>query len=139
MGGLFGLFAEGGEVRGKGGPKEDRIPALLSDREFIMQAESAMQAPTAMEAMNENPALAGMVEQMFVGQSPEEFASGGFATASAGPPSSAMQIEQDLQAAPPKRELSVQLETEVKRLNRRELGLLVRGANGIRDQYGYND
>jgi len=131
-------FAEGGEVRGPGGPTDDQIPAWLSHREFVMQAEAAKQAPAALRAMNDNPALAEMVEQMFVGQFPEEFASGGFATASDGAASSTMQAEQELQAAPPKRELSVQLETEVKRLNRRELGLLVRGADGIRDQYEYN-
>jgi hypothetical protein len=136
LGGLLaGSFAEGGKVRGPGGPTDDQIPALLSHREFVMQAESAMQAPTAMEAMNENPALAGMVEQMVVGQSPEEFASGGFAVASAGPPSSTVQVEQGLQATPPKRELSVQLETEVKRINKRELGLLVRTENERRKRF----
>jgi hypothetical protein len=128
-------FSKGGKVRGPGGPTDDQIPAWLSHQEFVVQAESAMQAPTAMEAMNENPALAGMVEQMFVGQSPQEFASGGFAAASAGPPSSTIQVEQDLQTTPPKRERSIQLETEVKRLNKRELALLVRTENERRTQF----
>ena len=41
-----------------------------------------------------------------------------------------------------KRETTVkhvyEIETEMKRINRRELALMVRGANDIRDQYGYN-
>ena len=61
-------FAEGGEVRGPGGPTEDQIPAWLSHREFVMQAESAKQAPAALRAMNDNPAVAQMVEGMVAGQ-----------------------------------------------------------------------
>jgi hypothetical protein len=33
------LFAEGGEVEGPGGPKDDAIPARLSDGEYIIPAE----------------------------------------------------------------------------------------------------
>jgi len=33
-------FAEGGEVEGPGGPKDDMVPAMLSDGEFIMPAEA---------------------------------------------------------------------------------------------------
>lgn len=33
-------FAEGGEVDGPGGPKDDLIPAMLSDGEYIMPAEA---------------------------------------------------------------------------------------------------
>lgn len=33
-------FAEGGEVDGPGGPKDDEIPAMLSDGEYIMPAEA---------------------------------------------------------------------------------------------------
>ena len=69
-------FAEGGEVRGPGGPTDDQVPAMLSDQEFVMRAASAQVAPEALQAMNQDPALAGMVEQMFVGREPEEFASG---------------------------------------------------------------
>jgi len=165
MGGLFGAFAEGGFVRGKGGPTDDQIPAWLSDKEYVVQAASAQMAPEALQAINEDPAFASMIEQfvtaqdveqfasggmvggsmssvtaeaVFAGQEPEEFASGGVATASDGVAPSTMQAEQELQAAPPKRELSIQLETEMKRMNRRELALMVRGANDIRDQYGYN-
>lgn len=33
-------FEEGGEVKGPGGPKEDKVPAMLSDGEFVMTAKS---------------------------------------------------------------------------------------------------
>jgi DNA repair exonuclease SbcCD ATPase subunit len=69
-------FQHGGEVRGPGGPTDDQVPAMLSDQEFVMRAASAQVAPEALQAMNQDPALAGMVEQMFVGREPEEFASG---------------------------------------------------------------
>jgi hypothetical protein len=159
-------LAEGGLVRGEGGATEDRIPAMLSDKEYVVQAASAQMAPEALQAINEDPALAGMIEQFVTardveqfasggmvergstssvtteavleGLPPEEFSSGGFAAASDGAASSTMQAEQDLQAAPPKRGLSIQVEAEMKRINRRELALMVRGADGIRDQYGYN-
>jgi hypothetical protein len=61
-------FAEGGPVRGEGGTTEDHIPAWLSHREFVVQAESAMQAPTVLRAMNDNPAVAQMVEGMIAGR-----------------------------------------------------------------------
>ena len=98
-------FQHGGEVQGPGGPTDDQVPAMLSDQEFVMRAASAQVAPEALQAMNQNPALAGMVEQfvaaqdveqiagagmvgpgsmssvtaeaVFAGQEPEEFASGG--------------------------------------------------------------
>ena len=60
--------AEGGLVRGPGGPTDDQVPAWLSHREFVMQAESAKQAPAALRAMNDNPAVAQMVERMVAGQ-----------------------------------------------------------------------
>ena len=34
-------FAEGGEVRGPGGPRDDKIPARLSNREYVIKASSA--------------------------------------------------------------------------------------------------
>jgi len=162
--GALGL-AEGGKVLGEGGTTEDRIPAMLSDKEYVVQAASAQMAPEALQAINEDPAFAGMIEQFVTARDVEQFASGGMvggstssATARAvfsaiepeefvgsetgatsdGVPSSTVQAERELKAAPPKRELSIQLETEMKRINRRELALMVRGANEIRDQYGYS-
>ena len=64
--------AEGGEVRGKGGRTEDQIPAMLSDKEFVVRAASAQMAPGALQAINEDPALAGMIEHLVVARSPEE-------------------------------------------------------------------
>jgi hypothetical protein len=34
--GALGLFRDGGQVDGPGGPKDDLIPAMLSDGEFVM-------------------------------------------------------------------------------------------------------
>jgi DNA repair exonuclease SbcCD ATPase subunit len=70
------LLAEGGLVRGKGGTTEDKIPAMLSDKEFVVQAASAQMAPEALQAINEDPALAGMIEHLVVARSPQEFTSG---------------------------------------------------------------
>jgi hypothetical protein len=60
-------FAEGGPVRGEGGTTEDRIPALLSDREFVMRAASAQKAPELLQAMNNDPAVAQALEEMLTG------------------------------------------------------------------------
>jgi hypothetical protein len=70
-------FAEGGEVRGKGGPTDDQVPAMLSDQEFVMRAASAQVAPEALQAMNQNPALAGMIEQLVTAQDVEQLAGSG--------------------------------------------------------------
>jgi len=56
-------FAEGGEVRGQGGTTEDRIPALLSDREFVMRAAAAQAAPQLVRLINEHPEAAQQLEQ----------------------------------------------------------------------------
>jgi len=40
LGDLLG-FSEGGPVRGPGGPTDDKIPALLSNEEFVIKAKSA--------------------------------------------------------------------------------------------------
>jgi myosin heavy subunit len=144
-GGALG-FAEGGEVRGPGTSTSDSIPAVLSDREFVVNAGSAQMAPSALKAINEDPAFAGMIEQ-FVAKPPEQFATGGFVTIGeddqklpALPQGSraayGAETQQMLdQAKPISGELQIQLETEVKRLNKRELGLLVRTENERRTQF----
>jgi hypothetical protein len=38
--GFIPYLEEGGEVKGPGGPKEDKVPAMLSDGEFVMTAKS---------------------------------------------------------------------------------------------------
>lgn len=58
-------MAGGGLVRGPGGSKEDRIPTMLSDREFVVNAESTRKHQPLLEAINAGrvPAMAsgGMV------------------------------------------------------------------------------
>lgn len=68
--------AGGGPVSGRGGPTADRIPALLSDREFVVQASSAQVAPTALQAMNANTEVASAVES-FVQGNVRTFSGGG--------------------------------------------------------------
>lgn len=59
LGSIFGSIfggaqrkARGGTVRGPGGPTGDRIPALLSDREFVVNARSAQANLPLLEALN---------------------------------------------------------------------------------------
>jgi len=147
------FLAEGGEVRGKGGTTEDRIPAMLSDKEFVVQAASAQMAPGALKAINEDPALAGMIEQFVTAQDakqfagggmvgadsmssataeatfsalvPEEFASGGFASSK---PMSTGTATRDAQLQRPvaQRDVNVNIETEMDRVGPGTLGTLIR-------------
>jgi len=45
-------FALGGYVTGEGGPKDDKIPALLSNREFVVNAEQTSKFRPILEAIN---------------------------------------------------------------------------------------
>jgi len=187
LGGIIGAFEEGGLVRGPGGTTDDQIPAMLSDKEFVMRAASAQEAPELLQAMNQDPAVAKALEKTLTQMSPaalsggrqatpieqaaalppvkrvpEEFARGGFVrgggsgiddVASPRVMQETVMQRASRDAATPvpasgptpssrKRETTVkhvyEIETEMKRINRRELALMVRGADGIRDQYGYN-
>jgi len=60
---LVGL-QEGGEVRGPGTETSDSIPARLSDREFVVNAESAQAAPGILRALNESPSLASTMQSV---------------------------------------------------------------------------
>jgi hypothetical protein len=157
--GALGL-AEGGLVRGPGTSTSDSIPAVLSDREFVVNAGSAQMAPSALKAINEDPTFASMIEQ-FVAKPPEQFATDGFVTtpvagsAIAGGrtligegdrempalpqgsrAASGAETQQTLdQAKPIRGEIEIQLETEVKRINKRKLALLVRTENERRKQF----
>ncbi|WP_127595984.1 hypothetical protein [Nitratireductor alexandrii] len=53
-------LADGGHVRGPGGPRDDRIPAMLSDGEFVVNAAATAKHRPLLEAVNENrvPAFA---------------------------------------------------------------------------------
>lgn len=98
LGGIVSSFQQGGVVRhpgvvrGPGGPRDDKIPAMLSDREFVVQAPSAMSAPRLLRAINEDPQTAQQVERLMqerqlaeaalarqTGQEPRGLAHGGFA------------------------------------------------------------
>ena len=55
LGGLLGLFtkkAGGGMITGPGGPTEDRIPALLSNGEFVVRAAATARNRATLEAIN---------------------------------------------------------------------------------------
>lgn len=64
-------FASGGYVRGPGGPKDDRIPAMLSDGEYVLTAEAVRQIGVAnLDRFNRNPVKQGgtpLGEGMLVG------------------------------------------------------------------------
>lgn len=47
-----GLYAGGGPVDGPGGPTDDRIPALLSDGEFVVNARATSRHRALLEAIN---------------------------------------------------------------------------------------
>ncbi|PKP85819.1 MAG: hypothetical protein CVT80_00280 [Alphaproteobacteria bacterium HGW-Alphaproteobacteria-2] len=49
--------AGGGRVSGPGGPRDDRIPALLSDGEFVVNAASAARSLPLLEAINSGRGL----------------------------------------------------------------------------------
>lgn len=44
--------AEGGHIRGPGGPTEDKIPAMLSDGEYVVNAKSTRRNRSLLEAIN---------------------------------------------------------------------------------------
>ena len=52
-GGFLGL-ADGGPVFGPGGPREDRIPAMLSHGEFVVNAAATRKHGALLQAINEN-------------------------------------------------------------------------------------
>ncbi|HEX9770162.1 MAG TPA: hypothetical protein VGA50_13400, partial [Kiloniellales bacterium] len=58
---LAGIFQAGGPVHGPGGPTGDRIPAFLSDGEFVVNAEAARRNRQILEAINSNRLL-GLAE-----------------------------------------------------------------------------
>ena len=52
-------FADGGWVRGEGGPRQDKIPAMLSDNEFVVNARSAREFGPLLEWINSGQNNAG--------------------------------------------------------------------------------
>jgi len=72
-------FAEGGVVRGPGGPRDDLIPALLSNGEFVVNADAVRRFRPLLEAINsQRLALGGMVEQQRRMDRPVRLQTGGF-------------------------------------------------------------
>jgi hypothetical protein len=69
-GGSPAKLADGGFVSGSGGPRSDSIPAMLSNGEFVVNAESTRRFRPLLDAMNK-----GMV--------PKGFANGGMVESSA--------------------------------------------------------
>ncbi len=56
-GGLsFPMFADGGLIRGPGGPRSDSIPALLSNGEFVVNAAATSRFGPLLKAINEGGA-----------------------------------------------------------------------------------
>ena len=51
-------FADGGDVRGPGGPREDLIPAMLSNGEFVVNAKSAARFRPLLKEINNPSAFA---------------------------------------------------------------------------------
>lgn len=49
-------FADGGQVRGPGGPRSDVIPAMLSNGEYVVNAHSAARFRSLLEAINSGQA-----------------------------------------------------------------------------------
>jgi len=115
IGGVLGAFSEGGQVTGPGGPTSDKILALLSDKEFVMNAQTAQAAPGLMKALNEDPSVARSLQNSF--GRPQALSAGGHVGNAVGTngsmPSGASGV-------------TVNIDTEVRRLRGRELGLVIR-------------
>lgn len=67
IGGSFLGMAHGGRVSGPGGPRDDRIPALLSNGEHVINARSAKLARSTLDKINKSPAFAARMNHMAVG------------------------------------------------------------------------
>lgn len=63
------FLADGGRIRGPGGPRADKIPAMLSDGEFVVNAAATRRFGPLLEAMNAGKGLFAI----------PSFAEGGFA------------------------------------------------------------
>lgn len=52
-----GAFADGGEIKGQGGPREDNLVARVSNGEFIVNARDAQKNMGVLEAINQGRSL----------------------------------------------------------------------------------
>lgn len=85
-GGLFAGLADGGLVTGPGGPREDRIPAMLSNREFVVNAAATSRHLPLIEAINAG-ARPDQLLAMLLGSGPQRLADGGMVGLGASAPS----------------------------------------------------
>ena len=76
VGGWLG-FAEGGRVTGPGGPRDDAIPAWLSNGEFVMNAAATARNMPLLEALNNGASLGDMLSSLH-GRRPIALADGGY-------------------------------------------------------------
>lgn len=70
LGDLFGgavKAADGGLIRGPGGPRDDKVPALLSNKEFVVNAEATARNLPLLEAINSGRGLARLADGGLVG------------------------------------------------------------------------
>lgn len=81
--GNLAAYATGGHVRGAGGPTDDKIPALLSNGEYVVRAAAVKEIGVGnLDRINQNPVSftkggAPSGEGMFVGNEPVKLAGGG--------------------------------------------------------------
>ena len=68
-GGPVQTLASGGSVRGPGGPRSDRIPAMLSNGEYVVNADATKKNKALLEAINSGK-IAGFANGGMVGQAP---------------------------------------------------------------------
>lgn len=80
IGSILGL-ADGGKVSGPGGPRDDRIPALLSDGEFVVNAAATAANQPLLEAVNAGVPISQLID--WVGGARMAFADGGMVGGSA--------------------------------------------------------
>lgn len=69
MSGGHMFFADGGFVSGPGGPRDDKIPAMLSNREFVVNAQDTARHRSLLEYINSGTEIDWM---------PRRFAGGGY-------------------------------------------------------------
>jgi tape measure domain-containing protein len=67
-----GGFAEGGLITGPGGPKEDKIPAWLSNREFVVNADATSKNLPLLKAINSGMDVSRLLPSFASGSSSDK-------------------------------------------------------------------
>ena len=80
--------ADGGWITGPGGPRDDKVPAMLSNKEFVVNAAAAAQYAPFLEAINRFGGQGGGSSNEAIGSVVSKMA-GAVPTASSGAPDSA--------------------------------------------------